>query len=368
MKKLLLTALSAVAMLQVGAQSKYKISGQIKNFEGKYIYLHKFTGTSDQLDSVLLKNGKFSFSVPVSNAEMIAISGTSKFSPAWKAFFMDTHDLTFTASGKSWADAVIKGSAANNIYNEWDAEWEAIRQDAGKLYKMLDSAGKLEDKSAGEALRKKGEDGFAALDQRMADAVTKIVDKYPNSPVSAYVIVDRYVNYPNTERAVKEYAKLGAQAKASFYGKKIEEYLAIEQKTAIGKTIELSLPDVNGKMVSLSDYKGKIVMVDFWASWCGPCRKENPNVVKAYKAFHDKGFEIVGVSLDDKKANWLKAIDADGLSWKHVSDLKGWKGEYVGKLGIRAVPTNFILDENGKIIAKNLRGEELYQKLEEIFN
>jgi peroxiredoxin len=130
--------------------------------------------------------------------------------------------------------------------------------------------------------------------------------------------------------------------------------------------LEFSQNDASGKPVSISSFKGKVVLVDFWASWCGPCRAENPNVVKAYNAFKDKGFDILGVSFDSSKDKWLAAVEKDKLAWTHVSDLKGWSNAVGQKFGIRSIPQNFLLDKEGKIIAKNLRGEDLYAKLEEI--
>lgn len=110
-----------------------------------------------------------------------------------------------------------------------------------------------------------------------------------------------------------------------------------------------------------------MVLVDFWASWCGPCRKENPNLVKAYAKYHDKGFEIIGVSLDDKKESWLKAIEADKLVWLHASDLKCWKSDLAAEYGIKSIPTSFLVDAEGRIIAKDLRGDALEKKLETLF-
>jgi peroxiredoxin len=129
---------------------------------------------------------------------------------------------------------------------------------------------------------------------------------------------------------------------------------------------DFSLPDPSGKKISLSSFRGKYVLVDFWASWCKPCRMENPNVVKAYQQYKDKNFTVLGVSLDKKKEAWVQAIQADGLSWNHVSDLKFWDSAVVPLFGINAIPTNFLLDPQGKIIAANLRGDALEQKLKEV--
>lgn len=130
---------------------------------------------------------------------------------------------------------------------------------------------------------------------------------------------------------------------------------------------EISLNTPEGNVLKLSDLKGKYVLVDFWASWCKPCRRENPNVVKAYNKYKDKGFEILGVSLDRDRARWLQAIQADGLTWKHVSDLKYFQCEAAVDYGVSAIPFTVLVDKEGKIIAQNLRGPSLERKLEELF-
>ena len=133
-----------------------------------------------------------------------------------------------------------------------------------------------------------------------------------------------------------------------------------------GEAPDFTQNDPDGNPIQLSDLRGKVVLLDFWASWCGPCRRENPNVVKLYEAYKDKGFEILGISLDKDKGRWLQAIEKDGLKWLHVSDLKGWKNE-VGQLyGVSSIPHTVLLDAEGRIIAQKLRGPALEQKVAEI--
>jgi peroxiredoxin len=167
------------------------------------------------------------------------------------------------------------------------------------------------------------------------------------------------------------YDELSKSYKNTTYAKNIVKLIDAKKVTAVGKVApDFEQPDTAGKIVKLSDFRGRYVLVDFWASWCIPCREENPNVVKAYKYFHNKGFTVLSVSLDQpgKKEAWLKAIHQDQLTWTQVSDLKVWNNAVAKLYGIQAIPQNFLLDKEGKIIAVDIKGEELNKKLLELFH
>jgi peroxiredoxin len=206
----------------------------------------------------------------------------------------------------------------------------------------------------------------------MNEAVyASFVRKHPNSSVALFA-VKQYAGWDIDAAKVEPlFNMLPASAKALPSAKALKDRIDIARKTGIGNyAMDFTQNDTLGKPVSLSSFKGKYVLVDFWASWCGPCRRENPNVVKVFNKYKDRNFTILSVSLDrpDAKDKWLAAIHKDNLTWTHVSDLKYWDNAVAKQYGIRAIPQNLLLDPQGKIIAKNLRGEDLDAKLTDVFD
>lgn len=364
LSKKMLLAMLAPALLAGAAtaqtESPFTITGKLQGLGNQMVYLTSQYKGQNIADSVLAKDGSFAFKGTTPGTLFYGLRfGKNKF----MGLPVDAKEkIQITGSVEKLNEVTITGAKHLPVWKEWSKAWTTITARAGVLYKMMDSISKAPNKD-----RKYVDDEFVKLNDRLVDSVEVFVKKYPSSPMVPFIIIDRFVNYPNPEKAKSTYAALAPAAKNSIYGKELGESLRVAAKTGLGVKPSFTLPDRDGKDLSLASLKGKVVLVDFWASWCGPCRKENPNLVKAYAKYHDKGFEIVGVSLDDKKENWLKAIEADKLVWLHASDLKGWKSDLAAEYGIKSIPTSFLVDAEGKIIAKDLRGDALEKKLETLF-
>lgn len=343
------------------AQEKinFSIQGKLDSLGSEKVIFQYQLGDSLLKDSVQAENGVFYFAGNIPTTTFTAIRMKKQY---FLPIMVSPGDhVKVSGSLKQLDEVNIKGASHQPVWQAWSQDWKKITTKAGVLYHQLDSIGEKGDRSAVDS-------SFKALDLELQQAVAKLVKRYPSSPVTAMVINDRFVNYPNPGLARKFYEQLNDSAKQSAYGlalgKAVEEFTEV----AVGSVAKnFTLPDTSGKPFTLTSLRGKYVLIDFWASWCVPCRKENPNVVAAYKQYHDKGFDILGVSLDSKKDAWLSAIAKDRLTWMHVSDLKGWKNSAAQKYHVKAVPTNYLLDPEGKIIASNLRGEALVAFLKKLF-
>ena len=302
-----------------------------------------------------MKNGSFEFTGNVSEptGAYIMVIGQRGAIP----FMLENANITISAGQ---AGLTVTGSEGQKIYDQFMAINATAQQEAMKLQQEYHAA------NGDQAKIQAIQEAYAKLMTDVQAKETELIKANPDSYVSAFVIASG-MGQMEYEQLKERYNLLGEKAKAGAQGKAIAAQIAKLESTAIGQIApNFTITTPEGESISLYDIKGKVKLIDFWASWCGPCRGENPHVVEIYKEYHPKGLEIFGVSLDNNKEAWVKAIADDGLVWKHGSDLKGWQSAPAQLYSVTGIPHTVLLDENNKIIAKNLRGDELKQKIAEL--
>ena len=303
----------------------YIIDGEISDVKDGMVYLKKYVDKSFvDVDSAVITDGKFKFEGVASEALAHGLT-TQKESRRPLVFFLD-NDVMNVKLNEADKQLIVTGSPVNDIYM---ANVPIVRSKGYSLDSLL--------------------------------------NVHPASPVSAYFVVKDFAYKLDLDEMKSVRSKLDASLDGTFYVQQIESMIARMEKVQVGSEApDFTLPDVNGNLVSLSSFRGKYVLVDFWAAWCPDCRKENPNIVSAWEKYKNKNFAILGVSLDRNRDQWLAAIEKDKLTWTQVSDLKYWSSEAAVLYCIRWIPMSFLIDPEGKIVAIGLEGEELHNKLEEL--
>ena len=357
MRKLLLSIVAAsMTLAACNAQSGYKVTGTVEGMpDGKAIIATVNGSSLDTLAKADVKNGSFEFTGNVSEptGAYIMVIGQRGAIP----FMLENANITVNAGQ---AGLTVTGSEGQKIYDQFMAINTTTQQEAMKLQQEYQAA------NGDQAKMQAVQEAYAKLMTDAQAKETELIKANPDSYVSTFVIVSS-MGQKEYEQLKERYNLLGEKAKASAQGKAIAAQIAKLESTAIGQIApNFTITTPEGESISLYDIKGKVKLIDFWASWCGPCRGENPHVVEIYKEYHPKGLEIFGVSLDNNKEAWVKAIADDGLVWKHGSDLKGWQSAPAQLYSVSGIPHTVLLDENNKIIAKNLRGDELKQKIAEL--
>ena len=374
MKKLIFGLLLLFPFL-AHAQENFSLVGKVgtEGAPAKAFLLYR-NGKQTVTDSVELKDGSFKFSGTIQEptpARLIIDHKGLGFSKTkndadMMMMYLDK-DVVKIQSPDSLKRAVFPGSVINAEYNKYKAQMAAITAELNKIHEDHNQAPeKIRKDSA--AIKGYQEKVYAAEKKYIAMQI-EFIKTNPNSYVSLAALREAAGPFIDVQAIEPVFNRLTATLKTSVAGKEFKQMMDQRRKFAIGLKAPVFIQnDQFGKPINLEDFKGKYVLIDFWASWCKPCRAENPNVVKAYERFNGKNFTIIGVSLDmpGRKEDWLKAIKEDGLQWTQVSDLKFWDNAVAKLYGIRSVPQNFLLDKEGKIIAENLRGEALISKLAEV--
>lgn len=317
--------LAVFALASCGKQNNLSIEGTLVNASAEKVYLQKFDNKQFiTIDSAIVKDGKFSFSKQVEIPEIYGLSVDPEKSSY--LLFLDGNPVSVQLDPeKYYRNTTVKGSALH--------------------------------------------DRFVAYKTRKEVKIDEFIKEDPASLVSAYVLYRDFSYRLSPEEIKANLALLDTSLLKTPYVAVLQDLvLKLEKLTPGNPAPDFSSTDLQGNTVKLSDHFGKsYLLLDFWASWCGPCRRENPNLVAAYNNFKDKGFDIFAVSLDRNRADWEKAIEKDSLTWTHVSDLKFWNSEAANLYGVRAIPANYLLDSEGKIVAKNLHGEELQTTLNKLY-
>ena len=358
MKKFL--ALLLFVPFVLSAQKKFVINGSLNGLpEGSPVSLSNVNTPGDTIAQAIVKTGgafELRGTVAEPNLYQLNFDGVQKKS----VLFIGNDQVNVSGDIQTIQDLNVKGSAVHNDFEEFKKIFNPLFQELTEMGQRINRTPSLQKNDSAMGVYRKHL-------EKIKGEVDKYVASHQNSPVAPFVVLVTSEMEQDAAALERRYMKLDKNVQNGFYGKIVKQQIDNTKTGSIGSdAIDFSQADTDGKQVALSSFRGKYVLVDFWASWCRPCREENPNVVKAYNKYKEKNFTILGVSLDQSRAPWLKAIKSDNLVWTQVSDLKGWNNEAAAKYHVQSIPQNFLIDPSGKIIAKNLRGEDLDTRLNEL--
>lgn len=357
------------------AQNGFLLQGKLNpSITSAKVYLSYYKDGNEVKDSTMLKKGQFTFKGNVENPLFAILTlrntdskGNMAKPDEYLYFYLENAKIT-VESTSSFDEARISGSrsnAENEVLIGLRAPYRKVADSIKRVFYSWTPEQKkdtLFTKSLGKVM-KETQIGY--------DSVSRIfIAEHPNSFIALYTFNEVELGYNfNPDTAERRFTHFSSELRQSKLGQQFLSTIDKGKKTNIGaQAMDFAQPDSSGKLVKLTDFRGQYVLVDFWASWCAPCRAENPNLLKAYNKFKSKKFTILGVSLDDPNARkaWLHAVVQDGMPWAQVSELKGFKSQAAVDYGVQAIPTNYLISPEGIILAKNLRGEDLDKKLGEI--
>lgn len=372
-KSLLLLGIALLTFSCNQEPDGFTINGDLRGDyeDGTSVFLKKIGDDNQpiEVDTVKLSEGKFEFK-GISNAPELHYIFVDK-TPGYTAVILENGEIEFSAQKDSLGFAEVKGTPQNDVFADYLEKSRELSQRRLAIQNDMQAA------AGQEAVVTGLRDEMEELIEEYKVFELGYIKKNPNALISA-LLLDRAIATKSLPRdeIQKLYDALTQEIKDSKPGKQILKGLEAlkkaeesEKNTEVGaKAPDFSGPNPEGETIALADVMGKVTLIDFWAAWCRPCRAENPNVLAVYNKYHDKGLNIVGVSLDRTAEAWKKAIADDGLKWNHISNVAYFDDQIAKLYNVAAIPAAFLLDENGVIVAKNLRGPALEEKVAELLN
>ena len=353
----------AFVLFSCSSKPHYTVKGKIEGSDSITFYLQKReAGKTISIDSAVSRKGSFTMkggAVEYPQLVQLVAGNTRKRT----SLYLENSEITITGSLDSLFKAKFSGSKTQDEYDNFIKSNKPLSDTYSKTVIKYQAASQSGDVANLAILEKQ----LDSIQTEMINLQKNFVKTNPASYVTPSLLVN--LSYEMEAEQIESMVNgLDTSIAALPQIKSLKERVTVMKAVAVGqKAPEFTMNDVNGSPVSLSSKIGsKLLLIDFWAAWCNPCRQENPNVVKVYNEFHKKGFDVFGVSLDQKKEAWVKAIADDKLAWTHVSDLQYWNNAVAKIYAVNSIPANFLLDETGKIIGKNLRGQDLYNKVNEV--
>jgi peroxiredoxin len=363
MRNLFVTII-AISFLACTRTPSYRINVQLTGAEGMAYLSQRINGEWLKKDSAQLENGvcKFEGAVKYPEVYFLSVSEEKDKLP----FFIENAVIRLSGEAGSLPKTKITGSAVNNEFQTLQLQLDQLDNKAMEFYKESKENEKEGFKMKADSLMTLTDNLSIQID----DLQKEYIKAHPASWISPYLL--SRVFYDMEADVLNDFLK-GLDVKLDSVSLVVSLKKRVDklEMVAIGKIApDFTMNDILGNPVKLSNIysKNSYTLVDFWASWCGPCRRENPNVVSVFNSFRNKGFGVLGISLDTDNGKWLKAIDSDKLTWTHLSDLKGWKNEVALLYSVNSIPANILIDNTGKIVGRNLREEKLREAIEGLLN